>query len=156
MKKMLSIVLLALVLCAGIAVPANAALGDIFADGLNSFLTNLPGAMESIPLLPQLGDITRPEITGSSAKIPTLDSLLRKFDVANMDGATTQKFIDNLKTVKDKGADMAKYLAPAEEKLPYAVKNAIHKAGVKSYPIYERSAFFNFVFKWFLLGWVWM
>ena len=157
MKKTLSILLIALALCAAVAVPASAALSDVIAGGLGSILTNLPGAMETLPLLPNIKDITRPDITGGGkTKIPSLDSVLRSFNVENMDKATTQRFLDTLQGVKDKGQDMAKYLAPAEEKLPYAVKNAIHKAGIKEYPIYERSAFFNFIFKWFLFGWAWM
>jgi len=40
--------------------------------------------------------------------------------------------------------------------LPISVKAALHRAGIVKFPIYERSLLWNFIFKYFLFGWIWM
>ena len=54
------------------------------------------------------------------------------------------------------GFDYTAILKSVDGSLPIAVKAALHKAGLMNYPIWERSLFWNLVFKYLLFGWVWM
>jgi len=127
MKKFLSILLIALLLCGVVGVAAGAA----------------------APALPKAAAIALPGI-------PSLDSILKNFNLASMTDAQLSSFIKILSGLKSLGVDLSSYLAPIAKGLPIPVKAALQQAGLMQFPIWERSYFFNFIFKWLLFGWIWM
>jgi len=133
MKKLLSILLAALLLCSGLAmtfgVTAAAAKTDAAAidfDGIFNSALNL----------------------------------LKGFDPANMTEKQQKSLIESLNNLPGlKGNEaVGKLLRDLDKqyKLPITFKNLLHKNGIYSFPFYERSVFWNFIFKWLLFGWFWM
>ena len=61
-----------------------------------------------------------------------------------------------LEGLKFLGVDYTAVLKQYNKQLPVAVKSALHSAGLMKYPIWERNLFFNFIFKYLLLGFIWM
>ena len=77
-----------------------------------------------------------------------------------VDGEFTQSQIDSLiwilRQMDNLGIDYSGLLEWADPFLPMSVRNALHNAGLASYPIWERNVFFNILFYWVLFGWIWM
>lgn len=55
--------------------------------------------------------------------------------------------------VQGLGIDVDKFLRNMD--IPIAAKKVLHAAGIK-FPLYERSYFWHFIFKYLLFGWIWM
>ena len=128
MKKIISVLLAALLLCGGISVAASAA----------------PAAA----LEPQA--ITLP---GGTAGIP---NFLWNLNFANLNDVQLLLLINTLKGLKAAGVDYSGFLESVRSVLPIGVKAELHKQGLASYPVWERNSFANFIFKWLLFGFVWM
>lgn len=88
--------------------------------------------------------------------MPTIDDLFAKFDLENLTDEQIALLIEGLNFLKNLHLDVASYLEAHADQLPMALKAALHQAGLASFPLWERSAFWNFVFKWLLFGWIWM
>lgn len=85
-----------------------------------------------------------------------LSLFLKGIDIAKLNAKQIEALVAAANLAKGFGIDIAAILAPFEDKLPFAAKAALHEAGLKQYPVWERSAFMNFVFKYLLFGWIWM
>ena len=127
MKKFLSILLIALLLCGGVSVGLSAAAAPV---------------MQASSLLdPLLKFIDGNDLASLTEKqLDALMLILKGLKALNIDYAEILKLADDT----------------LPNGLPITVKAALHKAGLMNYPIWERDLFFNFIFKWFLFGWAWM
>jgi len=80
-----------------------------------------------------------------------VEKLLKMDDVTEKD---LKPLIDMLSIGSMFGVDFSKYLKNFD--IPIPVKKMLNDAGVMKFPIYERSYFWNFIFKYLLFGWIWM
>lgn len=85
-----------------------------------------------------------------------LVSFLKKQDLANLDGTQIKWLINTLTALQKGKIDYTKLLDAVSENLSFAVKAALHEAGLASYPIWERDVFYHYFFKYILFGWLWM
>jgi len=92
----------------------------------------------------------------SLASASELKSLLKSLDLKSLSQQELKRITGYLEILKAIGIDYSAILESVRDELPISVKAALHKAGLAKYPIWERSAFFNFFFKVFLFGWIWM
>lgn len=96
-------------------------------------------------------------ITQSASPLETmLISYLKGLDWEKITDTQVTWIVNTIKRMKDNNVEYAYILDAVANQLPYAVKSALHDAGLAKFPIWERSAFFNFIFKWLLFGWIWM
>jgi len=123
MKKLLSILLAALLLCGVMGVASNAAAASV----------------------PNLSLLTKP-----------LTDFLGQYDLANLTEAQVNILIGILNTLKKAGVNYKPLIEAIDGYLPFAVKAALHDAGLMSYPIWERDFMMYLVFKYLLFGWIWM
>ncbi|MCL2299213.1 MAG: hypothetical protein FWC27_03590 [Firmicutes bacterium] len=107
-----------------------------------------------------LGSVATVGLTAAAAPsantLVDLAAFFLKNDAAKLTDAQLKTLIELLDVLKRAGFNYEKILDTYSGKLPIAAKAALHKAGVMSYPIWERDVFFNFIFKYFLLGFLWM
>ena len=92
----------------------------------------------------------------SGAATDSLANFLRNKDLKNLSKTDINLLVALLEGLQFLGIDYKTLLNSVSGQLPIAVKAALHKAGLMKYPIWERSVFFNLIFKIFLFGWIWM
>jgi len=89
-----------------------------------------------------------------------VDDQLVKFlgsaDLKNLTKDQMNLLVEILGYLKLLGFDYTKLLDAVKDQLPIAAKAALHKAGLMSYPVWERNVFVNLIFKYLLFGWIWM
>ena len=137
MKKLLSILLAALMLCSGLAMtfgvtasaaPAQkieASAANPFDSIFNAIAKTISGFdLENLSKTQETIIVTALEFLKKTASSDTVGTALKEIDKAYG--------------------------------LPITFKNLLHKNGIYSFPFYERSVFWNFIFKWLLLGFIWM
>ena len=126
MKKLLSILLAVLLIGGTMGVAASAA------------APALPKAASLSPLLKPLTDF------------------IAKYDLENLTQVQLDLMIKILQGLKKLNIDYAPLLESLDEYLPFAVKAALHDAGLMEYPVWERDMILHFVFRYLLFGWLWM
>jgi hypothetical protein len=106
-----------------------------------------------------LGSVMTVGFTATAATVSVTGNLENFLAGKTLENLTAQELnllkalLEGLKLL---GIDYTAVLKKYDSQLPVAVKAALHDAGLMSYPIWERSVFFNFIFKYLLLGWLWM
>ena len=125
MKKLVSVLLVALLLCAGLGL-VGASAAEPAPAIVNSTWQNMATAALNSLLGSSLGD------------------------------AAIGAFITTLQTLQNLGFDVSGFLEAVDDVLPMSVKAALHDAGIKSYPIWERDMLFYLIFRYLLFGWYWM
>ena len=96
-----------------------------------------------------------PALPTSFASNPLTD-FINKYDLKNLTSQQLDLLINILNGLKLIGFDYTKVLDAVDDNLPISAKAALHKAGLKSYPIWERNLFANIIFKYLFFGWIWM
>jgi len=130
MKKTLCIILTALLLCGGMGAGLGAAAA------------------------PQAGAQAAPAAV--SPLLGPLMEFIAQYDLANLTEAQIQILIGILKTLQALGIDYKPVLEAVDSLLPFAVKAALHDAGLMDYPLWERDFLMYLIFKYLLFGWYWM
>jgi len=134
MKKLLSILLAALMLCSGLAMTIGVT--ATAAPAQTDAAANFDGLFN------------------------TVLNLFKGIDISEMSEKQQESVIKLLNWIPDlKGNPLVgKILKDIDKQynLPITFKNLLHKNGIYSFPFYERSVFWNFIFKWLLFGWFWM
>jgi len=126
MKKFLSVLLIAVLLCGVGLVGANANAAPALVETQSSALQNIAMAALNTLLNSSMGDIA------------------------------IQAFVNSMGGLQNLGFNVAGFLEAVDDLLPMAVKAALHDAGVASYPIWERDMLFYLIFRYLLFGWLWM
>jgi len=140
--------------------PFLAAAGTYFSAALKQLLQeaglmdfpglDLPGL--DLPGLGSLPTLT----TDSSSVLKQLTNFLASADLANLTDAQLELLIGILNTLKKAGVNYVPLLEAVDGYLPFAVKAALHDAGLMNYPIWERDFVMYLIFKYLLFGWLWM
>ena len=136
MKKVISILLAAVLLCGGFAVVgASAAPAPVQFE---------PSAIQ--PHNPIQDALMRQAMNA-------LTTLLANTTFGEI---PINAFVETLLTLQRLGLDVGAFIESVEDLLPMAVKAALHDAGLASFPIWERDPLAHFIFYWILFGWLWM
>ena len=98
-----------------------------------------------------LGNQTQP-----ASLLKPLTDFLAGYDLANLTESQLNTLITILTALKKAGVNYKPLLEAADGILPFAVKAALHDAGLMSYPIWERDYLMYLVFRYLLFGWIWM
>jgi len=98
------------------------------------------------------------DVTGALAANPLgpLLDFLAGVELESLTEAQLNLLILTLNGLKALGVDYASILTPLRPVLPFAVKAALHDAGLMSYPIWERDFMWYLIVKYLLFGWLWM
>ena len=137
MKKMVSALLVALLLCGLGLVGASATL-------------YLPQAMP-------LNSVILPSMEWEIADhVAQLEALLLEFKDGQVTGTRLLRVAQQLIIMDMHGIDYSGTFEWARSFLPMNVKAALHDAGLASFPIWERDPLMHFIFYWILFGWLWM
>ena len=94
--------------------------------------------------------------TPESSALKPLKDFIAGYDLEHLTQAQLDILIKILETLKKLGIDYKPLLEAVDGYLPFAVKAALHDAGLMSYPIWERDFTMYLVFKYLLFGWIWM
>ena len=86
---------------------------------------------------------------------PLLD-FLAGVDLENLTEAQLNLLIATLNGLKLLGIDYKPALDALRPILPFAVKAALHDAGLMEYPIWERDFMWYLIVRYLLFGWLWM
>ena len=134
MKRLLSILLAALILCTGLAMTFGATASaapakQADAASYDSLFQTIKNYVSGVDL-ENLSDFQEKLIVG------VLEALQK---------ADTNDFIGKALKEIDK-----------QYNLPVTFKKLLHDHGIYSFPFYERSVFWNFIFKYLFLGFIWM
>ena len=136
MKKLLSILLAALMLCSGLAITTGVT------------ATAAPAQK------------TEASASSFDNLFNTVLNLFKGINISEMTEKQQESVINLLNWIPDlKGNPLIGDILKSIDKqynLPITFKNLLHKNGIYSFPFYERSVFWNFIFKWLLFGWIWM
>jgi len=92
----------------------------------------------------------------TAALLKPLSDFLGQYDLENLTDAQLGILIKILETLKKANINYKPLLDAVDDYLPFAVKAALHDAGLMSYPIWERDFMMYLVFRYLLFGWVWM
>jgi len=131
MKKIISILLVVMLLCGSLGVAgASAATPPVQAQAVTTQSRN---AMQNL----------------ANAALTTLLN-------SSMGDLAITAFVNAMKSLQNRGFDVESFLDSVDHRLPMPVKAALHDAGVKSYPIWERDMMFYLIFRYLLFGWFWM
>jgi len=103
-----------------------------------------------------LGSVMTVGFTASAAPADNLVNFLAGKNLNNLSTQEINLLKGILEGLKFVGVDYASVLRRYDSQLPISVKSALHNAGLMNYPIWERNVFFNFIFKYLLLGFIWM
>ncbi|MDR0532266.1 MAG: hypothetical protein LBG83_09435 [Oscillospiraceae bacterium] len=146
MKRVISVILAMLLLCGASAAGAQAASAS---SNLDSFVDDYVKQINKV-----IG-----ALTDTSAKNPVnnqknVEKALKGFDLSSLTDEQLETVVGLLTKLQGFGVNVETYLKGMN--LPIPVKAALHKANLVKYPIWERSSFWNFIFKWLLFGWIWM
>ena len=136
MKKLLSILLAALMLCSGLAMTFGVTASAAPAQKTDASATALDKLFQSIA------------------------NTISGYNLEDLSETQESIIVRGLKLLKlaDTNDAIGKALKAIDKQysLPITFKNLLHKNGIYSFPFYERSVFWNFIFKWLLFGWFWM
>ena len=136
MKKLLSVLLAALMLCTGLAMTFGVTASAAPAQKVDASASAFDWIFDTaLKLFKGLDPSTMTE--------KEQENLIEK--LSNIPGLKGNELIGKLLKDLDK-----------QYGLPITFKNLLHKHGIYSFPFYERSVIWNFIFKWLLFGWFWM
>ena len=136
-KKAISILLVAVLLCGGLAIAGTAA---------------APAPAQSRNIT-----IPAPPAVGNNVMLQQLVNLfLTIIGAGQMTDIQARVLIGLLQGLNRLGVDYSEILEWATPLLPMSVRNMLHDEGLAHFPIWQRSLFWNMVFYWLLFGWIWM
>ena len=137
MKKRISILLVAVLLCGGFAVVgANA-----------TAATPVQTQFQA----PQPQNALQNALFGQAMNALTV--LLANTTLGEI---PINAFVNTLLGLQRLGLDVERFLEEVDHLLPMAVRAALHDAGLINIPVWERNPLIHFIFYWILFGWLWM
>ena len=139
MKKVISILLVAALLCGGFAVASAGA-----------------AAAHSAQIEAQVQAIEPHNVIQNALFAQAMQALTVLLANTTLGEIPISMFVDTLLTLQRLGLDVDAFLAEVDHLLPMAVRAALHDAGLINIPIWERDPLMHFIFYWILFGWLWM